>query len=302
VTEGARGGGQPRSAALRADRRRLEERGALDRERARPHRLARPADGGLGLARQVGLVQGERVSGHHLPVGDHLIAGRQAHEVSGHHPVDGHPTVDPIADDHRLGRHQRGEPVERAFGTDLLERPDRDVRDQDPEEERVLPGAERDRQHAEEEKDPVRDVQRVRSNDAGVRAARALARELPTRLRRSPASASVSPTAANSVAVAIPRRYPPRARAEVSAALGSGPEPQMDPLRSPAGATRSRWCPFTLSVAARQRDIDSPSASARTSCGICPRGLAGTLERRQVPLRVVPEEPSAASGLSPCSA
>ena len=141
------------------------ERGALDRERARPHRLARAAHRGLGLARQVGLVQGEPVGRHHRPVGDDLIAGRQAHEVPHHHPVDGHAAVDPVAHDHRLWRDERGEPVERALGADLLERSDRDVREQDPEEERVLPRPERDRQHAEEEQDPVRDVQRVRADE-----------------------------------------------------------------------------------------------------------------------------------------
>ena len=86
MAEGARGGGQPGRAAVRADRRRLEERRALDRERARPHRLARPAHDRLGLAGQVGLVQGEPVRRHHGAVGDHLVAGRQAHEVARRRP------------------------------------------------------------------------------------------------------------------------------------------------------------------------------------------------------------------------
>ena len=93
----------------------------------------------------------------------------------------GTPRVAPVADDHRLRGDQRGEPVERALRADLLERPDPDVRDQDPEEERVLPRPEGDRQDAEQQKDPVRDRQRVRANDArvaaaGVRAGRSAAR------------------------------------------------------------------------------------------------------------------------------
>ena len=40
VTKGARGRGQPLGAAVWTDRRRLEQRRPLDRERARPHRLA----------------------------------------------------------------------------------------------------------------------------------------------------------------------------------------------------------------------------------------------------------------------
>ena len=81
----------------------------------------------------------------------------------------------------RLRRDQRRQPVERALGADLLERPDRDVRDEDAEEERVLPRGERDRQHAEREQDRVGDVQRVRDgrcsrrsgSSAGAAAARA---------------------------------------------------------------------------------------------------------------------------------
>src|SRR5205814_368125 len=86
-----------------------------------------------------------------------------------------------VAYDHRLGRDQRGKPVEGTLGTDLLKRPDRDVRDQDPEEERILPGSERDRQHAEEEENPVRDRQRVGADDARVAAARTLPRQLAPR-------------------------------------------------------------------------------------------------------------------------
>ena len=182
VAERARGGGQPRRPALRADRRRLE-RAPRPRRRTSPTRPARPAPRTTGSDSPVRLASSSASpsADTHRPVGDHLVAGRQTHEVADDDLLDRHPAVDPVAHDHRLGRDQRGQPVERALGADLLERPDRDVRDQDPEEQRVLPRPERDRQHAEEEQDPVRDVQRVGADDAGVRAARALTRGLPRR-------------------------------------------------------------------------------------------------------------------------
>jgi hypothetical protein len=61
-----------------------------------------------------------------------------------------------IAHDDRLRGNQRREPVERPLGADLLERADRDVREQDPEEERILPRPERERQHPKQEQDRIR--------------------------------------------------------------------------------------------------------------------------------------------------
>ena len=156
------------------------------RRRTSPTRPARPAPRTTGSDSPVRLASSRASPSARSdrPVGDHLVARRQPHEIADYHLVDRHPAVDAVADDHRLRRDQRGEPVERALGADLLEGADRDVRDQDPEEERVLPRPEGDRQHAEDEQDPVRDVQRVGADDAGVGAARALARELATRLQR----------------------------------------------------------------------------------------------------------------------
>ena len=69
--------------------------------------------------------------------------GRQAHQVADDDLLDRHAAVDPVAHDDRVRSDQRGEPVERALGADLLEGADRDVRDQDPEEQRVAPGRRR---------------------------------------------------------------------------------------------------------------------------------------------------------------
>ena len=82
-----------------------------------------PAHGGLGLAGQVGLIQREPIRRGDGPVGDHLVAGRQAQEIPHHHLVDRHPVVDPVSYDNRLRSDQRGEPVESPLGADLLEGP-----------------------------------------------------------------------------------------------------------------------------------------------------------------------------------
>src|SRR6185437_3690404 len=78
-----------------------------------------------------------------------------------------------------------GQAVERALGSDLLKGPDHDVRDQDAEKQRIPPRRERDRQHSEDEQDPVGDGQRVGAEDAGVGAARATARKLAAPLEPS---------------------------------------------------------------------------------------------------------------------
>ena len=68
---------------------------------------------------------------------------------------------------HRGGRRdERGEPVERMLRADLLRDADRRVRDQHPEEERITPIRERERQRAEHDQDQIEDRERVRANDA----------------------------------------------------------------------------------------------------------------------------------------
>src|SRR5262249_59754068 len=88
------------------------------------------------------------------------------------------PRLVPAGDAARPRRNQGGKPVESTLGANLLERADRDVRHQDSEEQGVLPQPERERQHAEEGQDPVRDGQRVGADDACVGTARVLPREV----------------------------------------------------------------------------------------------------------------------------
>src|SRR5207244_6385884 len=137
----------------------------------RPDGLAGATDDGLGLAGQVGLIESQAVGPYHGAVRDNLVAGGQAHEVSDEHLIDWHAAVDSVAGDNGVGGDQGGKPIERTLGADLLEGPDRDVRYQDSKEERVLPRGEGDREHAKDEQDAVRDVQRVGSDDDRVGAA-----------------------------------------------------------------------------------------------------------------------------------
>ena len=106
--------------------------------------------------------------------------------------VDRHAALAAVAHDHRLRRDERRQPVERALRADLLERPDHDVRDQDPHEQRVLPRGERDRQDPEDEQDPVGDVDRVRdgrcSRTSGSTAGAGAARARPAGARPRPRS------------------------------------------------------------------------------------------------------------------
>ena len=78
---------------------------------------------------------------------------------------------------HRAGAHdgcvrcnERRQPVERSLRSYLLHRPDPGVGDEDPEEERVLPLAERQRQATGDGQDQIEDGEDVRADDPGVRA------------------------------------------------------------------------------------------------------------------------------------
>ena len=78
-----------------------------------------------------------------------------------------------------LRRDQRGQPIELPLGANLLDGPDGDIRRQDAQEQRIPPRCERDREHPEHEQNPVRNRERVRAQDARVRAARAPPRQPP---------------------------------------------------------------------------------------------------------------------------
>ena len=109
---------------------------------------------------------------HQLSVGDDLVTRLDAQQVARHDLVDGNGSRDPVANDGRRRRDERGEPVERALRADLLRDPDRRVRDKHAEEERVLPLSEHKRCSAGDGEDEVEDREDVGADDARVRAAR----------------------------------------------------------------------------------------------------------------------------------
>ena len=177
MTERAGGRGQPRCTTVVANRRRLDESGALEHERTRPHRLPRHSHHRLRFPGQVGLIERKPVRALNGPVRRHLVARSKPHDIPHHELIDRNPSIGPVPDHDHFRRDQRGKPVQRPLRANLLKRPDRDVRDQDPEKQGVLPRPERQGQHAEDKQDPVRDRQRVSANDARVGPARPLTRK-----------------------------------------------------------------------------------------------------------------------------
>ena len=118
---------------------------------------------------------------HQLAVGDDLVSRLDAQQVTRRDLVDGNGSRDPVANDGCSGRDERSEAVERALRADLLRDPDRRVREQDAEEERVLPLAKHERRSAGDGEDEVEDREDVGADDARVRAARRLDVRLPVR-------------------------------------------------------------------------------------------------------------------------
>jgi hypothetical protein len=174
VAEGARLAGQPRRVALVADRGDDELADALDREGSRPDVVSGRARHGLGLSGQDRFVDEQPGRGLQPSVRHDLVARAQPHQIAGDDFLDRDLSRRPVADDGRRRRDQRGEAVERLLGPNLLPNPDCGVREQDREEQRVLPGAERERDHPEDEQDQVEEREDVRADDARVRAARRL--------------------------------------------------------------------------------------------------------------------------------
>ncbi len=172
MAERARLAREPRRVAVLADGGDRVHADALDRERARAHLVAGSALDRARLAGQDRLVDAQRVGVLERPVGDDLVARLEPHEVAGDELVDMHPPRVAVANDRRVRRDERREPVERALRADLLHRADPGVRDEDAEEERVLPLAERERHGAGDGEDQVEDREDVGADDARVRAAR----------------------------------------------------------------------------------------------------------------------------------
>ena len=143
MAELARLAGHALGVALRADRGDDVRALALDRERARAHRLAGAARHRVGLAREDRLVDAKTGRLRELAVGDHLVARPDADEIVDDHVVDRKLARLAVADDARGRRDERGKAVERVLGADLLRDADAGVRDEDEQEQRVLPARRR---------------------------------------------------------------------------------------------------------------------------------------------------------------
>ena len=202
MPERARLAGDPRREAVLADGRDPVGAGPLDHERPRANLLTDGAPGRLRLAGQDRLVEPQVGGGQDRPVGDHLIARREQHDVVDDDLLDLDRADSAVAPHVRVRRDQQREPVERPLRPHLLADPDRRVGDDDPEEQRVARVPEDQRHHPERGEDQVEHRQDVRADDARVRPARraargtARAREPPRRLSlasaRRPAQAAAA--------------------------------------------------------------------------------------------------------------
>ena len=144
---------------------------ALDAVRAGAHAVSGPARDGLGLAGEDRLVEPQPLAAHHAPVGHHLVARVQQHEVPGHDLRHVHLARGAVAHHRRPRRDQGREAVEAPLRPRLLHDPDARVQDQDPQEDRVSPVGEDQRDDAEDHQDDVEDGQQVGPQDAGPRPA-----------------------------------------------------------------------------------------------------------------------------------
>ena len=176
VPKRARLAGQSRRIALLADGGDEVRAGSFDRKRAGAHVLSlRPFDGAR-LAGQDRLVEPQRVGLLERPVRDDLVSRPDLHEVADDDLLDLNLPRRSVANDGCVWRDEGRQPVERPFRPDLLHRSDPGVPDEDTEEERVLPLAERQGEAAGDGEDQVEDREDVGADDARVRTARARAR------------------------------------------------------------------------------------------------------------------------------
>ena len=166
MAELARRPGDPLGVALRAD--------GVDLERARcPRRRTSPTEPRPRLTARRAAASPVRIDSsscrptlvEQQAVGDDLVAGAEPDEVSDDDLRDVKRAGLAVPHDGRARRHERGQLVELPLRAKLLPDPDPRVRDDDPEEERVAPVAEDEREQTEREKDRVERRERVRPDD-----------------------------------------------------------------------------------------------------------------------------------------
>ncbi|MEA2228721.1 MAG: hypothetical protein QOF04_2351 [Solirubrobacteraceae bacterium] len=258
MAEGARLTGDRLLVARRADGVNDIASGPIHHEGPRAHRVAGPPRHGVRFTGQDGLVERQRIRLHERAVGRHLIARSEQRQIARHHLSDRDRSGPLIAQHRRAGRHERGETIERTLGAHLLGDADRRVGDEDPQEHRVAPVAERQRRDARDEQDEIEDREDVGDDDAAVRTARGRRplgrpRAQPHR-RPAPRSARMEraprrrhegrPSRRSSRASAHATARPaPRHRAGLRAPLRESPQPSgkgSQPPRPPAARRVTR--------------------------------------------------------------
>ena len=203
----ASAGGGTRGPRPPGARRRCRRRRPRRRRRPSPRRRTtrrargRPAAArhGLRLAGQDRLVHPQRRRcaasapvGHHLVAGAHQRPGRPAPPAA----IATWHRARRRAPPSRAGATSAASRSRLALGPGLLHDADPGVQDQDPQEHRVAPVAEDQRDDAEEQQRHVEDGQQVGPQDAGPRAAGGGALDSPRAARRRWASAWVRPSSA----------------------------------------------------------------------------------------------------------
>ncbi len=172
MPKGARLSGNAGCIALRPNRLDSEASRALDGEGARANQVPRLGGNRAGFPGQDRLVEPENLARLERPVRDELVTWSEPHEIADDELLDLDASLVAVANNSGRRRDERGEPVESALRPDLLNDPDRRVRDEDSKEERIAPVAEHERDDAEDEQDEVEDREDIGANDAGVGAAR----------------------------------------------------------------------------------------------------------------------------------
>jgi hypothetical protein len=128
-------------------------------------------------------------------VGEDLVARLHGDEVADDDLAGRHLMRLPVADGRRPRRDQQREAIERPLGSDLLDDPDAGVGEQRPEEQRVAPVAEHERENAEHRQDQVNSVKTLARTMLAYERLLCASRTPPAASSRCCASASVSPAA-----------------------------------------------------------------------------------------------------------
>jgi hypothetical protein len=150
---------------------------SFDGEGARANIVSARAGDRTRLPGEDRLVEPENLARLERPVRDNLVTGGKPHQIADDELLDASASLDAVANNCGRRRDERGEPVESTLRPNLLNDPDRRVRDQDAEEERITPVAEDEGDDAEDEQDQVEDREDIGADDACVGAARRGGRE-----------------------------------------------------------------------------------------------------------------------------